>query len=357
MDLKKVTGAIGKLRQDARRWEGTLSNSGITKFLSEGFLAHEITDSPGGMTVFMCIPLAHSRLRKSSEDREVELNERFGTGKLTEATIKDLAKAELFVPTSLSDALDQLAVMIRLLNYLTGRLSIASEGYVFGRNLIADRRREFDRALKKDPLFLARFLYMLDCIFQKFCSDLLSEAKGRSDPIGRAARTLRNSQVDWIRAEMRSFENIGSVPVLSLPTIIEEGGNYHGTGGTPSPSNPKKVKEAKKDKPNTAVATGVPGNQGSASNTGTRPENWKVPNGKIFRDFFGGESNRSNREGFPMIPHHSPNKKGLAKPCLHWFIEGRCQRKDGCFESHVPVEKLSDEAKEAIEGRLAVVYS
>ena len=351
MNLKKVTGAISQIRQDSHDWEGTVCQSGLTKFLTEGFLAQEITDSPGGMTVFMCIPLSKSRLRQSAEERERALNESFGVGHLTEATAKELAKAELCIPEDLNDALNQLSVIIRLLDYLTGRRSIASDTYRVGRSFITERRREFGKAQRGDPLFITKYLYMLDRIFQRFCQKLLAKTHGRPDPIRQAARSLSTFQADCIMAEMRSFDTIGAVPPLPLPTIIEEG-----PLNTKRPPLGKDIGEAIPKKGGDGDKKRNPLAKFAVSENSEAVPGWRLPAGKAFADFFG-KTHPANTEGFPKVAHHDATKKKLVKPCLSWHLGGKCERKVNCFASHIPAASMSAEDRKTISDKVAQVYA
>ena len=349
MNLKKVTGAISQIRQDSYDWEGTVCHSGLTKFLAEGFLAQEITDSPGGMTVFMCVPLSRSRLRQTAEERERALSEAFGVGHLSEATAKELAKAELCIPENLNEALDQLAVVIHLLDYLTGRRSIASETYRAGRTFIKDRRREFNKAQIADPLFITKFLYMLDRIFQRFCMKLLSSTQGSQNPIRRASRVLRGFQSDCVFAEMRSFDTIGAIPPLPLPTIIEE------RARRPERVTQEKTPGGKLVAPGDKKKKDEPATKNGTADNKEVVAGWRVPEGKVFADLFG-KGNEKNKEGFPKIAHHDATKKRPVKPCLHWHLTGRCERKNGCFASHLPASSMSAETRKQIKDKLDQVY-
>ena len=277
---------------------------------------------------------------------------KFGTGHLTEATIKDLAKAELFVPEDMRDAIDQLAVVIRLLDLLTGRKSIASEAYRHGRDFILGRRREFDKAVRNDRLFMAKFLYMLDRIFQKFCHKLLQESRRSKNPILRAGRKLKGYQAASLDFEMRSFDTVGSTPPLGLPSIIEE-------GALPPPRNQNRatgdpVRSSKREDQVRGAET-KDRTKGGATNEEVVP-GWRLPAGKSFSDLFG-KAHQANRSGFPKVPHHNPAKKGATKPCLSWHLDGQCGRKDACFASHVPAADLPPELKAKIDEQLRRVYT
>ena len=153
---------------------------------------------------------------------------------------------------------------------------------------------------------------------------------------------------------MRSFETIGALPALSLPSIIEERVNQ--TFPTqPAPTMPKdkdgrkrkgegRSHETSENRPSPAINTEV-------------VVGWRIPQGKPFSNFFG-KAHRENTDGFPQVlPHHNPAKKGLFRPCLSWHLDGQCGKKGKCFASHVPASSMPAEAKRQINEKLAQVYA
>ena len=209
-----------------------------------------------------------------------------------------------------------------------------------------------NRALSKDGLFLTKFTYMLDCVFQSFCTELLSEAKGSRDPLGRAEKRLANYQVDQIKGELRSFNIVGSIPPLSLPTIIEEiearkrspeaGESKKGRGE----NGPKRPPESK-------------GGEGKVFPTrNPHPVTaWKIPAGKTYKDYFG-PIHKERISGFPKVPHHNPTRpnKGPTRICLSWHADGQCGRGGTCHHSHLDASKMTAEAKEEIHKLFLAIY-
>lgn len=348
MGMKKVTGAIAKIRQEAHDWEGTVCPSGLTRFFSEGFLAPEVSDAPGGL---MSIPLDRSDVRQTAQDREMELNERFGSGKLSEAAIKDLARAEISLPECMNDALDQLSVTIRLLGFLTGENSIAAEAFRYGRRYMIEHRREMGKVARSDRLFLAKYLHMIDRVFQKFCRRLLKEAEGHKNPIRSAGKLLKGTQTRSIQRQMRCFDDVGAVPPLSLPSIIEE------ESARTTRSSPAQVARETRGprKTGSAQATGVTGRGGTQTENKEVIAAWRIPAGKVFADFFG-KTHQANKDGFPKIPHHDPKNHNLTKPCLSWHLDGHCGRRGKCFASHIAAAEMSAEARAQIGEKLRAVY-
>ena len=171
----------------------------------------------------------------------------------------------------------------------------------------------------------------------------------------KARRRLEYFQSDHIKQEMRSFTTIGSLPALSLPTIMEESELHW-----PHPKSPSgaiqqafaAVSTNRHPRRNTPKAVPTP-----KTSSEVHPD-WRLPSGRKFADLFGGEKNRHIREGFPNIPHHNPLKsKKAAKPCLTWFVEGHCHRQEGCYLSHLPVSEIPADSFSAITEKLKAVYS
>jgi len=218
---KKIHWASEMIAQVAAQdsWEGEVIDSGLASFLSGGFRAKDIVHSPSGFSVFMCLPMGHS-IGESKAKRIQRMQEVFGSGKLTDESLKECASLSMLIPSSRMEATVQLSVAIRLLDLLTGEQSIAGDGYRFGATLMRRYGRRFEHASTEDPIFLVRYLYMLDCTFQSFCDRLVDSARG-SDPLAACLDIhLDRFQKQRIETEMASFINIGAIPTLSLPAVL-----------------------------------------------------------------------------------------------------------------------------------------
>jgi hypothetical protein len=349
---KKLTASTRLITKASRKWEGDILDSGLTSFLSGGFLAESIVDEPGGLSLFMCCPLKF-KTGRTKESRAQHIQEVFGKGGLSAASLQEFSATKLFVPANESEAEAQLKVLIRFLDLLTGEASIASAGYRFGLKVLKDEGRKFHNALAQDGTFLIRYLYLLDCTFQQFCEKVLEYGTG-SDPIGHAAKKghLKRFQVHMIQSEMKSFLRIGAVPTLSLPGILRSSRREGLLDfDAAKPDKDPKFRPTDRDSWNNKR----PGDDEPGWYiTNDQPvQDWALPSGKAFKDFFG-RNNPKNQKGFPKFKHHKDGK--LKFLCLHYQVLGTCSRGGDCNMSHIRPSDLDAEKRNIIGKRFTEVY-
>ena len=165
----------------------------------------------------------------------------FGSSKLANDSIKYFAKNNFYLAGNLSGLEDQSYTCIKLLDTLTCRAGIASEGYWQELSMLSKHKREFLGLMSIDPLFPVKFAYLLDRAFQNFVLGL-EDFHDRDYPILRAKRVHKAQQVRDIDAVMSGFKT-GSLPQLFLPRTLQsepsckgdhpsEGGGSSKTRGT-----------------------------------------------------------------------------------------------------------------------------
>jgi hypothetical protein len=194
-----------------KHWSGQVSKGGLINFLSSGFEAHDIDEQPGGFTLFMFLP-------RSKKDRELAIRSVFGEGKVDDNTVKYHMKNILFLAKTMEQGERQIKTGIKFLEKLTYRDSIGTYGFAYGLWLIEHHRRLFDKALKHDRIFIVKFIYLLDQVFQNFVNCLRSFYR-TCEPICAAKSDLQESIQQEIDDAMRVF-TAGAYPNLSLPVII-----------------------------------------------------------------------------------------------------------------------------------------
>jgi len=241
----------------------------------------------------MFLPMERSQDR-TKEQRVQHFQEVFGDGKMNEKSIQAFAEAKLYIPSDKNEATIQLGTAIKFLDLVTGKKSIASDGYRYGLQIVQEHGRKFVREIQNDRLFMIKYLYLLDCVFQSFCELLVTTATGK-DPLGEAhKRGLHLFMRQELDRELRSFLMIGSPPNLALPQVLVH----------------KKRKETES------------------------PE---------------------NKRGFPKVTHHRTKKK--VYPCLKHLCTGECSRGLSCNLSHFKTELLEPEESAKIDDRLAAVFT
>jgi hypothetical protein len=215
----------------SRRWPGLVSKQGVIQFLSSGYASKTL---PGGFTVFMFSPLKH-RKPTDKRDRIRNIRGTFGKeGSLDDKAIDFYATLDYFVPTSLSDAETQLEMAVHLLEALTQRQGIATDGYLRGMDIIGRHQLQMYEELAKDNMFMARVLHFLDMVFNNFC-DNLAEYHTRRVPIESARRQLRGRMKDDIDRVLRNVHH-GIIQNLPLPSMLS--GDTEEQNG-PSGATPK----------------------------------------------------------------------------------------------------------------------
>jgi hypothetical protein len=222
----------------------------------------------------------------------------------------------------------------------------------------------------QDTMFLLNFLYMLDRIFQQFCSELRRHFD-EPDPV-LAAR--QNQAYGWMERQIERLMSdwivLGTVPSLSSPLAwkgksIEDGvvdiSNLKRADSRES-SGPRNNRKGGKKAGNAGGGGGAPQGRGQ-DQPGSKElasdeyvHEWRLPIGKRFNDFFTRE-HTSNFVGLPLAPHH---KTGEPRPlCLRYQIQNgpKCRRGMGCYMTHIRPADIPREDKDTITIRLKQIYS
>jgi hypothetical protein len=189
--------AIAIIKTQTKRWSGVVSEKGLLGFFANGFAAAEIQESPGGFTIFMFKPITaiHTKDKKA---RQQQVRSMFGSTELDEDAIKYYAENDFYLAETLEGLEEQIYTCIKCLEKFTERRGIATEGFEHGLRMLQDRKRIFHHLLGMDRLFLVKFAYLLDRVFQNFV-DELGSFYSDTRPIHRARRSLRKYQVNAIK--------------------------------------------------------------------------------------------------------------------------------------------------------------
>jgi hypothetical protein len=330
-----------------RHWSGQVSKGGLISFLSQGFEAHDVDEQPGGFTLFMFSPLADARPR-SKKDKELAIRSVFGEGKVDEETVKYYLKNNLFLAKTLEQGERQIKTGVKFLEKLTHRESIGTRGHTYGLKLIEQYRRIFDKALKRDRMFMVKFIYLLDRVFQNFVNRLGSFYQTK-DPIRAARSRLRESMEEEIDDAMRGFA-AGAYPNLSLPVVIMSPDSHDDDAS----DGDKKPPGKKKKPPDTDPAPAdVPDWH---TKNPSQVQAWCLPSGKNFSDFFNtrDEALKANFTDFPKFKHHRKSVVGLKPLCAKYQVAGRCR--GGCPYAHVPPGNMNPAKKEEVTARFKQIY-
>jgi hypothetical protein len=159
--------AIGEMKKISKSWSGKISEKGMFSFLANGHAADGISDAPGGFSVFMFSPLgAH----KSSDQKSriLQVRTMFRSAELDEDSTKYFAKNDFYLADNLPGLEEQIHTCIKLIEKLTCKDGIASEGYRHGFEMLGRCKKESLGLTGMDPLFPVKFAYLLDRAFQNF---------------------------------------------------------------------------------------------------------------------------------------------------------------------------------------------
>jgi hypothetical protein len=188
--------------EKAEHWSCQVSKGGLINFLSSGFEAHDMDEQPGaGYTLFMFSPLANAKPRSK---RELVIRSVFGKGKVDSGIVKYYLKNNLTLAKTLKQAKRQIKTGVIFLKKITHKDSIGTRGYTSGLKLVEQHQHLFDKALKRYRMFMVKFSYLLDQVFQNFVNRLGSFYQAR-DPIRSARSHLRKSMEEEINNAMRGF--------------------------------------------------------------------------------------------------------------------------------------------------------
>jgi hypothetical protein len=327
-------------------WGGMASQSGLIRIFARGVRAVNFLETPDGFSAFICFPRASVR-EKSTIELEHFYQVLFGNGELSSEKMKSLTKNEWFLPSSRYETLEQLTVTIHLLELLTYKEGVASAGYRFGKTLLEQHGALFDSRQKEDPLFMIKFVHLLDAVFQRFLEKLYRFAEFQ-DPLVKAKEAdMHTFQEKTIESALGNFLSLGHVPPLSLPRSLDK---YKKSGGT----------KGDKTKGDLLVKTppikekGEPAGKGGNAGLTKNPDKvWCVPTGKSFLDFFGKE-HVENQRGFVKVNHHKAAHKMF--PCLKFHVNGICKAGDVCPFSHLARDKYDPEARATTDAKFDGVY-
>jgi hypothetical protein len=347
---KKPQRALNLISEEAleAHWPGMASTSGLTELFVRGFAAPDFMETPGGFTVFMFKPREHLEEITDAEKKQ-RLQDLFGTGDLSEDTLKSFVKKDWFLPKEKSDCEDQLKVCILMMDLLTAENGISGQGYRHGLKLIQDNPVRFAREAKVDKHFYWKFLHLLDTVFQRFCEQLRDYADTEDPLLEASAYGLSTFQANLIDKGMGSFLDLGQTPSLSLPHSLEKhtkktakktaGGSEKVSPGDSLKKTPSKKKEPLKVDPWISNPSPV--------------SKWRIPAGKTFSVLFG-RGEYENQSGFPHAKHHISGK--LVPQCLGFVTRGDCARGAQCTMAHPDSSKMDPDDYDATDKRFEAVY-
>jgi hypothetical protein len=316
------------------KWPGEVSKPAFIQFLTKGFISQE---RPGGFTAFMFSPL-----RKNKQGKKVrKRNLRNVLGKSSEVDEEDLeyyAKNDFYIPKSVYVGKVQIQMAVRTLDLLTNHKSIALDGFRYGLEFLDGCQNTFHEEQKKNEMFMARYVNLLDTAFQNFSLELASLHTDRNS-IRRAQSSLRGKMSDNIKRIMRDID-YDVMPNLPLPPRLTEHDRNAG-GGKKGKSKDHREKDHESDSERQDNPSWWKQNPSPLTE-------WAIPSGSKFPDYFdpGSAKGQVNLARLPRVKHHNTKIKLKRNLCAKSQSMGEC--KPGCNLAHILPAKLHDNApKEA----------
>jgi hypothetical protein len=336
--------ATNLIAHESRKWKGTFSASGLTRFLAGGYISQEGSQGePGGFTVFMFhprSPLTKGTSTESAIKGRGRIREFFAL-EADEDTLKFYQKKEFFIPTSENELKIVLQTWHDLLVLMTVKDSIATEGLSLILEHYDDHYQVIQEMFASSADFGLTVLVILDNQLQKFfemVSDMHDVAKASS----------RQRDFLWRQATefLEGLEN-RRPPSVVIPQCLRRTppANKEGTvrDDGPAPASKKRrtaketAEKAAREKP---IAT---------ANKEQQPA-WSIPEGKTYMDFFapGG----ANEGGWPKLYDARYDKE--RSMCIRYQVKGACTTR--CTLAHVVKSKLSEKDDATITERFRKIY-
>ena len=340
--------ATNLIAHESRKWKGTFSSSGLTRFLAGGYISQEGSQGePGGFTAFMFhprSPLTKGTSTESALKGRGRIREFFALD-ADEDTLKFYQKKEFFVPTSENELKIVLQTWHDLLVLMTVKDSIATEGLSLILERYDDHYQVIQEMFASSADFGLTVLVILDNHLQKFF-EMVSDMENVTKASSRQRDFLWRQATEFLEGlENRRPPSVVIPQCLRrTPTNTKEG---PASVDGPAPASKKQktsndatgktAREKSKEKP-------VPTN-----NKEPQPA-WSIPEGKKYLDFFttGGE----NEAGWPKLyDARADRTRGM---CIRYQAKGVCTTK--CTLAHVVKSKLSEKDATIISDRFKKIY-
>jgi hypothetical protein len=129
LEDRDSNGANGEMKTILKRWSGKISKKGTLSFLANGCAANDMSKAPGGFSIFMFRSPLRTNSGSDPKSRILQVRLMFGNTKLDEESIKHFAKDDFCLANNLQGLEEQICTCIKLLEKLTCKGEMASEGY------------------------------------------------------------------------------------------------------------------------------------------------------------------------------------------------------------------------------------
>ena len=331
--------ASNLIAHEVRKWKGTFSDAGLSRFLAGGYLSQEGSQGePGGFTVFMFRPKSPLTTGTSTESAikgKGRIREFFDL-EADEDTLKFYQKKEFFIPTSENELKIVLQTWHDLLVLLTVKDTIAAEGL----SLILEKYDDYYQVIQEmfvsSKDFGLTVLVILDNHLQRFF-EMVSEMEDMSKA------STRQRDFLWLQASdfLTGLDN-RQPPSVVIPQCLRRttpnGKTDDIAEGGPTP---KKRKKGPKEKP-----------QGSQVKNKEPQQAWSIPEGKEYQAYFPNSGEGINQSGWPKMTdkRHDADKR----MCIRFQVKGKCTAQ--CSLAHIVKSDMTDKQETEVTARFKKIF-
>ena len=331
--------ATNLITQETRKWKGTFSASGLSRFLAGGYVSQEGSQGePGGFTVFMFRPRSPFTTGASTESvvqGKSRIREFFDL-EADEETLTFYQKKEFFIPTSENELKIVLQTWHDLLVLLTVEKSIAVEGLATILEQFDDHYQVIQEMFASTADFGLTVLVILDNHMQKFF-EMVSDLEDMTKASSRQRDFLWNQANEFLEG----LENRRPPSVVIPQCLRRTPTSAPSKGGGSSDPSPTKKKKSSADKAKKKQAT--------ASNSEPQ-QAWSIPQGKKYLDFFAMGS--PHETGWPKV--QDTRFERPRSLCIRFQVKGACT--EGCSLAHITKSQMSNKQETDVAAKFRAVY-
>jgi hypothetical protein len=369
--------AVALLKAATRPWNGTFSEGGCHRFLSNGFLSLDANKSnPGGFTVFMFFPKALDISGKAFDGDAATMRDYFGLD-VDESTISYYAKQGYFSPENAYDLHIQLRTMRDMLELVTCKDSIIAKGlnYILEPTRWDNITNQLHERFATETNFGTKFCYCMDKPIQMLLDRITKWSS-------LATEGTPNYLTEKAAKLMEAVEEGMDLQVI-LPKVLLSRKDNTGIGvlkSTNPPRNsgsPEKPSSKKRKTVGTTAAKTLASHSVSTPGGGRIPQTaassktttathtnhsvnaaWTPPTaGTDYLSYF--PNRMPGQHPWPRFTDDRLRKRNPnatpAPLCVRFQAVGRCSM--ACTLAHVSVEDMSKEEQESVNKIFREVYA
>ena len=329
---------------ERERWLAFPSKFMIVMILRFGYIHPQIqSDNTAGFSCLMMKPEMVADYRQmDTKELQGELNQMFGNGDMSKEFLASVTKADLHIPKSLEEAVQQVEGAISFWDLWTSPNGFAADSYEFAKDFMRRNARSIRMAQSHDHTTLTRLLHTADVIFQATAERIrrinASDARHRvrealrRDLDGKAralwARTLANYDITQSLSHLALPGNLAALQHHGIRELVQ---SDDGVLRRRQRRTTKEDSDNEAEEPEPKIHASI--------NTNVQPE-FRLPEGTTIRKAFP----PALQSQFPKVKFSNSQKKrgSKATPCLRFLCLGKCSNGKACPFSHLQPAQMAD---------------